>query len=80
MIIIYHSKGAAMTPQEKEIQNQQRNIAAKIKELFENTMSLFDMDIPENNDRESAKLIHHAMQETLDMLKAEIEKGTYDQF
>jgi len=69
-----------MTPQEKEIQKQQHNIAAKIKELFEDTMSLFDMDIPENNDRNSAELIHKTMQETLDMLKAEIEKGTYDQF
>jgi hypothetical protein len=69
-----------MTPQEKEIQNQQRNIAAKIKELFEDTMSLFDMDIPENDDKEAAILIHKTMQETLDMLKAEIEKGTYDQF
>jgi len=69
-----------MTPQEKEIQNQQRNIAAKIKELFEDTMSLFDMDIPENDDKAAAILIHKTMQETLDMLKAEIEKGTYDQF
>lgn len=47
-----------MTPQEKEIQNQQHNIAAQIKELFENTMSLFDMDIPENDDRKAAELIH----------------------
>ena len=80
MLSIYHNKGVNMTPQEKEIQNQQHNIAAQIKELFENTMSLFDMDIPENDDRKAAELIHKTMQETLDMLKAEIEKGTYDQF
>ena len=69
-----------MTPQEKEIQNQQHNIAREIKELFENTMRLFDMDIPENDDKAAAIEIHRVMQETLDMLKVEIDKGTYDQF
>ena len=69
-----------MTPQEKEIQKQQHNIAGEIKELFEKTMSLFDMDIPENDDKAAAIEIHRVMQETLDMLKKEIHKGTYDQF
>ncbi|HIQ27089.1 MAG TPA: hypothetical protein EYH42_01140 [Sulfurovum sp.] len=69
-----------MTQQEKEIQKQQHNIAREIKELFENRMDQFDMDIPENDHREAAKLIYKAMQETLDMLKHEIDKGTYDNF
>ena len=43
-------------------------------------MRLFDMDIPENDDKAAAIEIHRVMQETLDMLKVEIDKGTYDQF
>ncbi|GIT99492.1 hypothetical protein [Sulfurovum sp. TSL1] len=69
-----------MTLQEQEIQQKQHKIAGNIKELFENNMSVFDMDIPENDHRASAIEIHRVMQETLDILKKEIDKGTYDQF
>ncbi len=63
---------------ENEIQKKQHNIARQIKELFENTMDMFDMDIPENNDKAAAIEIHKVMQKTLDLLKIEIDKGTYD--
>jgi hypothetical protein len=43
-------------------------------------MNDFNMDIPENNHRASAIAIHGVMQKTLDILKKEIDKGTYDQF
>lgn len=43
-------------------------------------MNLFNMDILENDHKASAIEIHRVMQETLDMLKEEIDKGTYDKF
>lgn len=67
-----------MTLQEQEAQKQQDNIASSIKELFEDTMDTFNMDIVENDHKASAIKIHRVMQETLDMLKEEIDKGTYD--
>ena len=69
-----------MTFQENEAQKKQLIIAATIKEVFENYMNDFNMDIPENDHRASAIAIHGVMQKTLDMLKKEIDKGTYDQF
>jgi len=69
-----------MTFQEQEAQKKQHKIAGEIKELFENNMNDFNMDIPENNHKASAIAIHKVMQETLDILKKEIDKGTYDQF
>lgn len=67
-----------MTLQEQEAQKQQHNIARSIKELFEDSMDTFNMDILENDHKASAIKIHSVMQETLDMLKKEIDKGTYD--
>lgn len=67
-----------MSIQENEANKQSRYLAAQIKDLFEETLDRFNMDIPENDPSESAKLIHKTMQEILDMLKAEIEKGTYN--
>ncbi|HEY9190718.1 MAG TPA: hypothetical protein VIM88_07605 [Sulfurovum sp.] len=69
-----------MTFQENEAQKKQLNIAGNIKEVFEKYMNDFNMDIPENDHRASAIAIHEVMQKTLDILKKEIDKGTYDQF
>jgi hypothetical protein len=41
---------------------------------------MFDRDIPENDDRESARLILSAMEEAIARLKEEVEAGRYDDF
>jgi len=41
---------------------------------------MFDWDIPENDDRESAQLIINVMQEAIDKLKQEIESGEFDNY
>jgi len=43
-------------------------------------MKIFDWDIPENNDLESAQLIVNVMQEAVDELKQEIESDEFDNY
>ncbi len=69
-----------MTPQEKELAALKSEIKKEIYAIFKANMKIFDWDIPENDDRASAKLILEAMQEALDALKAEVAEGQYDNY
>ena len=69
-----------MTPQEKELMAMKSEIAKEIRATFKANMKIFDWDIPENDDRASAKLILEAMQEVLDELKTEVTEGKYDNY
>ena len=69
-----------MTPQEKELAALKSEITSEIRAIFKANMKIFDWDIPENDDRASAKLILEVMQEALDALKAEVAEGKYDNY
>ena len=69
-----------MTPQEKELAALKSEIASEIRAIFKANMKIFDWDIPENDDRASAKLILEAIEEALDALKAEVAEGKYDNY
>jgi len=69
-----------MTPQEKEMQALQDEIKGELQAIFKANMKIFDWDIPENDDKASAKLIIEVMQKALNELKAEIEDGKYDNY
>ncbi|MCF6244997.1 MAG: hypothetical protein L3J43_08160 [Sulfurovum sp.] len=69
-----------MTPQEQEIEKMKKVISSEIRKVLTSNMTIFDWDIPENNDRKSAELIFTVMQEEMDILKQEIEIGKFDQY
>jgi len=69
-----------MDAQHKEFLRHKEEIVEDVREVFESYMKMFDRDIPENDDRESARLIITAMEEAIDKLKEDVEAGKYDNF
>ena len=69
-----------MTPQEQEIEKMKGEIRTELRAVFKANMKIFDWDIPENDDKKSAKLIINVMQKAMDGLKSEIEAGKYDNY
>jgi len=69
-----------VTPQEKEIQKMQDDIVEDLRDIFLENMKIFNLDIPENDDRKAAELILNVMQKALDQLKEEVKAGKYDNF
>jgi len=69
-----------MDVQHKELENMRSEIETEIRAIFKANMKIFDWDIPENDDRESARLIINVMQEAIDKLKQEIESGEFDNY
>ena len=69
-----------MDAQHKEFLRHKEEIVEDVWEVFESYMKMFDRDIPENDDRESARLIITAMEEAIDKLKEDVEAGKYDNF
>jgi len=64
----------------KEFEMMKGEIEKEIRAIFKANMKIFDWDIPENDDRESARLILSAMEEAIDKLKEEVEAGKYDNY
>jgi hypothetical protein len=69
-----------MDAQHKEFMRHKEEIVEDVREVFESYMKMFDRDIPENDDRVSARLILTAMEEAIDKLKEDVEAGKYDNF
>ena len=69
-----------MDAQHKEFEMMKGEIEKEIRAIFKANMKIFDWDIPENDDRESARLILTAMEEAIDKLKEEVEAGKYDNY
>ncbi|SFP54042.1 hypothetical protein [Hydrogenimonas thermophila] len=69
-----------MDVQHKELEMMRGEIETEIRAIFKANMKIFDWDIPENDDRESAQLIINVMQEAIDKLKQEIESGEFDNY
>jgi len=69
-----------MDVQHKEMEMMKGEIEAEIRAVFKANMKVFDWDIPENDDRESAQLIINVMQEAINKLKEEIESGEFDNY
>ncbi|WP_353662024.1 hypothetical protein [Hydrogenimonas sp. SS33] len=69
-----------MDTQHKEYEKMKKEIEKEIELLFKANMKIFDWDIPENDDRESARLIITAIEEAVDKLKRDVEAGKYDNY
>ena len=69
-----------MDVQHKEMEMMKSEIETEIRAIFKANMKIFDWDIPENDDRESAQLIIKVMQEAIDKLKEEIESDDFDNY
>ncbi len=60
-----------MTPQQQEIGKLREKIVEEQRRVFGDNMTVFDWDIPENEEKVSAAMILDAMQDALDELKQE---------
>ncbi|BBG66404.1 hypothetical protein NNO_1701 [Hydrogenimonas sp.] len=69
-----------MDTQQKEYEKMKGEIETEIRAIFKANMKIFDWDIPENDERKSARLIIRAMEEAISRLKDEIEAGKYDNY
>jgi len=69
-----------MTPQEQEIAKMKEVISSELRNVFTSNMTIFDWDIPENDDRKSAELIIDVMKEEMKSLQKEIKEGKFDQY
>ena len=69
-----------MDAQHKEYEKMKKEIEKEVELLFKANMKIFDWDIPENDDRESARLIITAIEEAVDKLKRDVEAGKYDNY
>ncbi len=59
----------------KELESRKNEIKAEIKAIFEANEHITGWDVPENNEKEAAKLLLEVMQEAFDELKDEILNG-----
>jgi len=69
-----------MDVQHKELEKMRGEIETEIRAIFKANMKIFDWDIPENDDRESAELIIEVMEEAIQRLKEEIANGEFDNY
>ena len=69
-----------MDTQHKEYEKMKKEIEKEVELLFKANMKIFDWDIPENDDRESARLIITAIEEAVEKLKQDVEAGKYDNY
>ncbi len=69
-----------MDAQHKEYEKMKSEIEKEVELLFKANMKIFDWDIPENDDRESARLIITAIEEAVEKLKQDVEAGKYDNY
>ncbi len=69
-----------MDTQQKEYEKMKGEIETEIRAIFKANMKIFDWDIPENDERKSARLIITAMEEAIERLKDEVEAGKYDNY
>ncbi len=69
-----------MDTQQKEYEKMKGEIETEIRAIFKANMKIFDWDIPENDERKSARLIITAMEEAISRLKDEVEAGKYDNY
>ncbi len=60
-----------MTPQQQEIEKLREKIVEELRRVFDDNMTVFDWDIPENDEKVSAVMILDVMQDALDELKQE---------
>ena len=66
-----------MKPQEQEIEKIKEDIQSDIRAVLESNMKIFGWDIPENDDKKAALLIWEVMQESVYLLKKDIQNGKY---
>lgn len=69
-----------MDIQHKELAKMHTEIVADVRGVFEKNVTVFDWDIPENDDTKSATLILELMKKELTAIESDIKAGKYDNF
>lgn len=65
---------------QKELKNRKADIYKEIRMLFKENMEITDMNIPEVDDKEVAKILVDLLQEALDEVKKDVLAGKYDYY
>jgi len=66
-----------MKVEEKEYLKMKDEIKDDVKAIFEANLKVFDWDIPEDDDKLSAKLVLKAMKEAMSELEEAVNEGKY---
>ena len=69
-----------MKVEEKEYLKMKDEIKDDVKAIFEANLKVFDWDIPEDDDKLSAKLVLKAMKEAMSELEEAVNEGKYNNF
>ena len=69
-----------MNVEEKEYLKMKDEIKDDVKAIFEDNLKVFDWDIPEDDDKLSARLVLKAMKEACAEIEEAVENGKYDNF
>ncbi len=69
-----------MDVQHKELEKMHNEIISDVRGIFEKNLTVFDWDIPENDDKKSASLILELMKKELAAIEEDIKAGRYDTF
>lgn len=69
-----------MDTQHKELAKMHNEIVSDVRGIFEKNLTVFDWDIPENDDLESATLILELMKKELSAIENDIKEGKYTNY
>lgn len=64
----------------KEIKSREEDIKEQLEELFKSNIKITDWNVPEADDKKAANMICEILQEKLDEIKNDVEKGKYDYY
>ena len=65
---------------QKELTSRKTEIQLAVELLFKTNMKITDWDVPEADDKEGAKILLDMIQEKIDMIRADVEAGRYDNY
>ena len=64
----------------KELLSRKSEIDAALELLFKTNMKITDWDVPEADDKKAAEILVEMMQEKLNLIKADIAEGKYNNY
>ncbi len=65
---------------QKEVLSRKEAIENQLELLFKTNMKITDWDVPEADDKKAADMIIKILQDKLNDIKNDVEKGTYDNY
>ncbi len=64
----------------KELMSRKTEIQLAVELLFKTNMKITDWDVPEADDKEGAKILLDMIQEKIDLIRADVNAGKYNNY